>query len=327
MVNQAGTNLRHIRERELSGRNCLRRPASFKVGDFVLVHDSGPPSWLRNCLQDPYFQPYRIIRIRVRCSLRLGAELLCAIIDGYYVVASIARHKYKQSWKFPTLWYGYGLSQATWERIFAFIQPDGSINPIFCSYLVENNEGQLLTRAETLSQRKKKSESPPGHARRISPPRLRRNAHRCVYFVRRQGTSAPGPCPLVFLLPNYLLFFNLPRALRTLVQIGRPTECVPGQVQDSCRAPATMNVLTPTLNQVRRSRHLHIRRLRSTAPALAVPCKPMPMVTSVSQMAAYQVCSHRARECLVDRVLHGICPDVMTLGTKRRALAYYSRGE
>ena len=39
----------------------------------------------------------------------------------------------------------------------AFIQPDGSINPIFHSYLVENREGQLLTRAETLSQRKKKN--------------------------------------------------------------------------------------------------------------------------------------------------------------------------
>ena len=39
----------------------------------------------------------------------------------------------------------------------AFIQPDGTINPIFCSYLVENNEGQLLTRAETLSQRKKRN--------------------------------------------------------------------------------------------------------------------------------------------------------------------------
>ena len=40
----------------------------------------------------------------------------------------------------------------------AFIQSDGSINSIFCSYLVENNEGQLLTRAETLSQRKKKNQ-------------------------------------------------------------------------------------------------------------------------------------------------------------------------
>ena len=39
----------------------------------------------------------------------------------------------------------------------ACIQPDGSINPIFCSYLVEKNEGQLLTRAETLFQRKKQS--------------------------------------------------------------------------------------------------------------------------------------------------------------------------
>ena len=39
----------------------------------------------------------------------------------------------------------------------AFIQPDGSINSIFRSYLVENNEGQLLTRAETMSQRKKRN--------------------------------------------------------------------------------------------------------------------------------------------------------------------------
>ena len=38
----------------------------------------------------------------------------------------------------------------------AFMQPDGGINPVFRSYLVESNDGQLLTRAETLSQRKKK---------------------------------------------------------------------------------------------------------------------------------------------------------------------------
>ena len=38
----------------------------------------------------------------------------------------------------------------------AFLQPGGSINPIFHSYLFENNEGQLLTRVETLSQRQKK---------------------------------------------------------------------------------------------------------------------------------------------------------------------------
>ena len=77
-------------------------------------------------------------------------------VDGYYVVAGIARHEYKQGWKFLTLWDGYGLSEATWEPMSAFIQPDGSIHPILRSYLVEN-EGQLLTRAETLSQRKKKN--------------------------------------------------------------------------------------------------------------------------------------------------------------------------
>ena len=78
-------------------------------------------------------------------------------VDGYYVVAGIARHEYKQGWKFLTLWDGYGLSEATWEPMSAFIQPDGGINPIFRSYLVENNEGQLLTRAETLFQGKKES--------------------------------------------------------------------------------------------------------------------------------------------------------------------------
>ena len=83
MANQAGTNLRHIRDCELSRRNRLRRPASFRVGDLVLVHHSRLPSWPRNCLQDPYVEPYRIIRIdgsriRRRCSPSLGGELLCA---------------------------------------------------------------------------------------------------------------------------------------------------------------------------------------------------------------------------------------------------------
>ena len=49
----------------------------------MLVHDSRLPTWPRNCLQDPYFGPYHIVkidgsRIHVRCSSRLGGELLCA---------------------------------------------------------------------------------------------------------------------------------------------------------------------------------------------------------------------------------------------------------
>ena len=83
MANQAGTNLRRIPDRELSRKNRLQQPASFKLGDRVLVHHSRLPSLPHNCLQDPYFGPYRIIRIdgsriHVRCSPRLGGELLCA---------------------------------------------------------------------------------------------------------------------------------------------------------------------------------------------------------------------------------------------------------
>ena len=123
------------------------------------------------------------------------------------------------------------------------------------------------------------------------------------------------------------LFSNLPGAVCTLLLIARPTQCVPGQVQDSCRAPVTMNVLTPTLNRFRHSKHLQIRCLRSTGPAMAVPCSPMPMVTRVNQMAAYQVCTHPASVCLVDHVVHGICPDVLILETQRRTVAFYSRRE
>ena len=123
------------------------------------------------------------------------------------------------------------------------------------------------------------------------------------------------------------LFSNPPGALSTLVMIARPTQCVPGHVQDSGGAPVTVNVMTPTLDRVRRSRHLHICCLQSTAPALAEPCSPMPMVTSVNLMAAYQVCTHPASVCPVDHVVHAICPDVMTLGSQGGAVALYSRGE
>ena len=53
------------------------------------------------------------------------------------------------------------------------------------------------------------------------------------------------------------------------------------QAQDSCRAQVTVNVLTLTLNRVTPSKHLQIRCFWSPAPALVVPCSPMPVVTSV----------------------------------------------
>ena len=83
LANQATTNLKHVREIELSKRNRLRRRASYRVGDLGLVHHLRFHSCPRNCLQDPYFGPCRIIkidgsRIHERCSPRLGRELLCA---------------------------------------------------------------------------------------------------------------------------------------------------------------------------------------------------------------------------------------------------------
>ena len=83
LANQARANLKHVRERELTSCNHMRRPATFKARDLVLVHHSRLPMWPRNCLQDPHFAPYRIIkidgtRIHVRCSPCLGGELLCA---------------------------------------------------------------------------------------------------------------------------------------------------------------------------------------------------------------------------------------------------------
>ena len=81
--------------------------------------------------------------------------------------------------------------------------------------------------------------------------------------------------------------------------------CVPGHAQDTGRAPILVSVLMPALNWDRYPKHLHIGCFRSLAPALVVPGNPMPAVTSVSQMAADQVCSHLASDCLVDHVLHG----------------------
>ena len=200
LANLARAKLKKVQEREITRPNRTRRPASFKVGDLVPVNHLLLPTWRRNCWQDPFLGPYRIIkidgcRIHVRCSPRLGGELLCApkqlrhyhspdklssdecrlsdreveriqlekatnpeeadeleemtavemALRGYNGVAGIACHEDKQGWKILTLWDGYGLCKAAWEALSALIQPDGSINPNFRSYLTENNEGQLVT--------------------------------------------------------------------------------------------------------------------------------------------------------------------------------------
>ena len=116
------------------------------------------------------------------------------------------------------------------------------------------------------------------------------------------------------------LFSNLAGAVSTFVLTTRPNQCVPGQVQDSGRAPVSVIVLTPPLNRDGFSKHLHIRFFWSPAPAQVVPCSPMLVVTSVNQVAAYQVCSHPASVCPIDHAFHGICPNVRTLGSQRRTV-------
>ena len=69
----------------------------------------------------------------------------------------------------------------------------------------------------------------------------------------------------------------------------------------------------PALFQVRFSKHVHIRCFWSPAPALVVPCTPMPVVTSAS-------------ECLVDHLLDGICPNVMTFGEPTMSGGFLDQG-
>ena len=104
LANLAIANLRHVRERELTRRNRMRPPAAFKVGDLVVVHRSGLPRWPRNCVEDPYFWPYCIIkiegsRIHVRCSTRLGGELLCAPkqLGHYYSPDELSWEEWRMS--------------------------------------------------------------------------------------------------------------------------------------------------------------------------------------------------------------------------------------
>ena len=77
LTDLARANLKHVQEHEFTQRNRTRRPATVKVGELVLVHHWRLPTWPRNCLRDPYFGPYHIIkmdgsRIHVRCSHHLG---------------------------------------------------------------------------------------------------------------------------------------------------------------------------------------------------------------------------------------------------------------
>ena len=101
LANLARAKLKQVREHELTRRDGTRHPATFKVGDLVLVHHSRLPTWPRNCLQDPYFGPYctmkihgsRIHVIRLGTFCEIGNRLLFKLQILQPVIGQILHFK------------------------------------------------------------------------------------------------------------------------------------------------------------------------------------------------------------------------------------------
>ena len=50
--------------------------------------------------------------------------------EGFYLVNSFIRHRYRQGWRFPTPWEGFGVEEATWDPFSAFVSPEGRLNSV-----------------------------------------------------------------------------------------------------------------------------------------------------------------------------------------------------
>ena len=75
--------------------------------------------------------------------------------EGFYLVKSVLRHHYRQGWRFPTLWEGFGVEGATWEPFSAIDLPEGRLNSVLVDYRSQNNLGELLMLAEALASKTK----------------------------------------------------------------------------------------------------------------------------------------------------------------------------
>ena len=75
--------------------------------------------------------------------------------EGFYLVKLVIRHRYRQGWRFFTLWEGFGVAEGTWEPFSAFVLPEGRLNSVLVDYLSQNNLEELLRLAETLASQKK----------------------------------------------------------------------------------------------------------------------------------------------------------------------------
>ena len=75
--------------------------------------------------------------------------------ERFYLGKSVLRHRYRQGWRFLTLWEGFGVEEATWEPFCAFVLPEGRLNSVLVDYLSPNNLGELLRLAEALASKTK----------------------------------------------------------------------------------------------------------------------------------------------------------------------------
>ena len=75
--------------------------------------------------------------------------------EGFYLVKSVLRYRYRQGWRFLTLWEGFGVEEAIWEPFSAFVLPEGRLNSVLVDHLFQNNLGELLRLAETLASKTK----------------------------------------------------------------------------------------------------------------------------------------------------------------------------
>ena len=80
--------------------------------------------------------------------------------EGFYLLKSVLRHRYRQGWRFLTLWEGFGIEEATWESFSAFVLPEGCLNSVLVDYVSQNHLGELLRLAETLASKTKLGTEP-----------------------------------------------------------------------------------------------------------------------------------------------------------------------
>ena len=59
--------------------------------------------------------------------------------EGFYLVKSVLRHRYRRDWRFLTLWERFEVGEGTWEPFPAFVLPEGHLYSVLVDYLSQNN--------------------------------------------------------------------------------------------------------------------------------------------------------------------------------------------